>query len=187
MSDHATQTKQIMRLAGFFAASLWCTATLAQTPPEASADRHAQHENSAKKPSAASTHAHGRKTTTSAPSGRWHAREGMYFRRNWGVDIVGVHPVSSGYMLRFGYRVLDEKKAKPLNEKKAKPYLIDEATGTHLAVPALENVGELRQSPDPKADRTYFILFGNPGKLVKPGNRVSVVIGNFRVDGLVVD
>jgi hypothetical protein len=114
-------------------------------------------------------------------------RPSLYFKRNWGVDIVGVHPVSSGQMLEFRYRVLDEIKAKPLFEKTLRPYLIDEATGTRLAVPAMENVGDLRQDFSPKPDRTYFMIFGNPGKLVKTGSRVSIVIGDFRLDGLMVD
>lgn len=123
-----------------------------------------------------------------APSATdWHARQGLYYKRNWGVEVIGVKPVSSGYMLAFRYRVLDPDKAKLLNDRKAKAYLIDEESGTRLAVPALENVGELRSGTAPVVDRNYFMIFGNPGKLVKPGSRVSVVVGNFRVDGLVVD
>lgn len=119
------------------------------------------------------------------PPRNWHLREGLRFKRNWGVDIEGVKVVSSGYMLAFRYRVLDAEKAGELNEKTARPYLIDEATGIRLAVPAMEKVGELRQSVKPEAGRSYFMIFGNPGKLVKPGSRVSVVIGNFQVGGLV--
>lgn len=114
-------------------------------------------------------------------------RQSFYFKRNWGVDIVGVHPVSSGQMLAFRYRVLDATKAKALFDPTVKPYLIDEATGTRLAVPAMENVGELRQDATPEADRIYFTIFGNPGKLVKPGARVSIIIGSFHIDGLIVD
>lgn len=117
----------------------------------------------------------------------WHAKEGMFYKRNWGVDIIGVRVIASGWMLRFDYRVLDEQKARPLFDKNAKPYLVDEASGARLAVPAMDNVGELRQKPMPKTNRTYFMIFGNPGKLVKEGSRVSVVIGNFRVDGLTVN
>jgi len=117
----------------------------------------------------------------------WHARQGLYYKRNWGVEVIGVKPVSSGYMLAFRYRVLDPDKAKLLNDRNAKAYLIDEESGIRLAVPALENVGELRSGTAPQVDRNYFMIFGNPGKLVKPGSRVSVVVGNFRVDGLVVD
>jgi hypothetical protein len=125
--------------------------------------------------------------TAASTSADWHARQGLYYKRNWGVEIIGVKPVSSGYMLAFRYRILDPVKAKTLNDMKARAYIIDEATGTRLAVPALENVGELRTGAAPEADRNYFMIFGNPGKLVKPGNLVSIVVGNFKVDGLVVD
>jgi hypothetical protein len=30
-------------------------------------------------------------------------------------------------------------------------------------------------------------MFGNPGKFVKQGNKVAVVIGDFRVENLVVE
>lgn len=115
------------------------------------------------------------------------SRPSMYFKRTWGIDVVGVHPVSSGQMLAFRYRVLDEVKARALFDKTLKPYLIDEATGTRLAVPSMENVGDLRQDVTPEPDRIYYMIFGNPGKLVKQGSRVSIVIGNFHIDGLIVD
>jgi hypothetical protein len=125
---------------------------------------------------------------TAAPAaGNWHARQGVYFQRSWGIDVVGVRRVSSGYMLRLNYRVVDPDKAKPLFDKKVKPFLIDEVTGARLAVPAMENVGELRQTGSPVKDRTYFVIFGNPEKLVKSGALVSIVIGDLRVDGFTVD
>jgi hypothetical protein len=117
----------------------------------------------------------------------WHARYSDRYKRNWGVDITGVHRVSSGYMLRLSYRVLDVPRALPLFDKRQRPYLVDEKTGARLAVPAMENIGELRQTATPLADRTYFVIFGNPGKLVAPGDRVSIVIGDFRADEIVVD
>lgn len=126
------------------------------------------------------------KLDTEPPARRWPASQALRNKRNWGIDIEGVKVVSSGYMLAFRYRVLDGEKARPLSDKKTRPYLIDEETGTRLAVPAMEKVGELRQSVTPVAGTSYFMIFGNPGKLVKPGSRVGVVIGNFQVDGLVV-
>ena len=125
--------------------------------------------------------------TQARPSSNWHGREGLYFQKNWGIDIVGVRRLSSGYMLEFRYRVLDPDKAKPLLDKKAKAYLVDSVTRATLAVPAMENVGELRQAVEPEIGRTYYTIFGNPAKLVKKGGMVSVVIGNFRVDNLVVE
>lgn len=117
----------------------------------------------------------------------WRTRENLYYKRNWGVEILGVKPVSSGYMLSFKYRVVDPEKATQLNDSHTRPYLRDETTGTVLSVPTMENVGELRTGAAPLADRTYFMIFGNPGKLVKSGSRVSVVSGTLHVDGLIVD
>lgn len=130
-------------------------------------------------------------TSTSAPpvqsASDWRMRQSLYYKRNWGVEIIGVKPVSSGYMLAFKYRVLDPEKAKLLNDRQTRAFLRDEATGNVLSVPAMENVGELRTGAAPVADRTYFMIFGNPGRLVKSGSRVSVVAGALHVDGLIVD
>jgi hypothetical protein len=114
------------------------------------------------------------------------AGNSLYFKRNWGIEIVNVKPVTSGYMLAFRYRITDPDKARQLNDRKSKAYIIDEASGIRLAVPAMEKVGELRSGSAPEADRIYFMVFGNPGKLVKPGSRISVVVGNFRADGIIV-
>jgi hypothetical protein len=117
----------------------------------------------------------------------WRVRQGLYFKRNWGVELINVTPVSSGYMLALRYRVLDPDRAKVLNDRKSKAYLIAEASGTVLAVPAMENIGELRPGAAPESGRNYFMIFGNPGQLVKKGSRVSFRVGNLRASGLVVE
>jgi hypothetical protein len=117
----------------------------------------------------------------------WRVHRGPYFESTWGIDIVGVKLVSSGWMLQFKYRVTDPEKAKGLLGDHAKPYLADEASGAKLAVPAMENVGELRQATVPEEGRTYFIIFGNANKIVRRGNRVSIEIGSFLADELIVE
>ena len=126
------------------------------------------------------------KLVTDTASG-WHARQGAFYRRNWGVDIVDVRRVASGEMLAFRYVVLDPEKAKALNDKRNPAFLIDEASGTKFAVPQMEKVGTLRTTATPRAGRMYWMLFGNTGNVVKVGSRVDVVIGSFRVNGLTVD
>jgi hypothetical protein len=116
----------------------------------------------------------------------WSAGRGSYLRRTWGVDVVGVRLVSSEWMLEFKFRVLDPEKAAPLLDEHTKPYIVDEASGARLAVPAMENVGELRQHTTPDANRTYFMIFGNADKIVPRGGRVSVVIGKFEATDLPV-
>ncbi|MBS0393591.1 MAG: hypothetical protein JSR54_03145 [Proteobacteria bacterium] len=116
----------------------------------------------------------------------WAATRSAFFRRTWGVDIVGVRLVSSDWMLEFKFRVLDPDKAAPLLDEHAKPYLVDEASGARLAVPAMENVGELRQHTRPEANRSYFMLFGNASRIVPRGGHVTVVIGKFEAPGIPV-
>src|SRR5258708_18976465 len=114
-------------------------------------------------------------------------RAGEYYRLIWGVDALGVKWTESGEVIRFSYRVLDADKAKVLNEKRAEPSLIDPQVGVKLVVPSMEKIGQLRQSSTPEAGKSYWMAFSNKGRLVKRGDRVSVVIGQFRADGLVVD
>jgi hypothetical protein len=111
----------------------------------------------------------------------------VYYGLVWGVDSLGVKAVESGEIIRFSYHVLDAGKAKALNDKKAEPSLIDPQAGVKLVVPSLEQVGQLRQSSTPEAGKSYWMAFSNSGRLVKRGDRVSVVIGEFRADGLVVE
>ncbi|MBZ5569932.1 MAG: hypothetical protein LAN64_19050 [Acidobacteriia bacterium] len=113
-------------------------------------------------------------------------RARLYYGQVWGVDSLGVKTVESGEIIRFTYRVLDANKAKALNDKKAEPALIDPQAGVKLVVPSLEKVGQLRQSSTPVVGNAYWMAFSNKGRLVKPGHRVNVVIGNFRAEGLVV-
>jgi hypothetical protein len=111
----------------------------------------------------------------------------MYYQGVWGVDALSVKAVESGEIIRFTWHVLDSDKAKALNDKKVDPWLIDPQAGVKLVVPSLENVGTLRQSSTPEAGRSYWMAFSNPGRRVRRGDRVNVVIGQFRAEGLVVE
>jgi hypothetical protein len=116
-----------------------------------------------------------------------HALHAVYYQRNWGLDIVGVRTVASGAMLEFRYRVLDPAKSRVVNDARSVPIMIDRDSGARLQVPALENIGALRQATAPRAGRTYWIVFGNPGHRVHPGSQVDVEIGAFRAEALIVD
>jgi hypothetical protein len=106
-----------------------------------------------------------------------------------GVRVESVRLSSAGYMLDLRYRVLDVDKARPLFDRKVKPRLLDEAAGAQLAVPTVPKLGQLRTTSarNVKADRSYSMLFANPGRFVERGKKVSLVIGEARIDGLVVE
>jgi hypothetical protein len=114
-------------------------------------------------------------------------RQATMLRRQWGIDEVHVRSTASGALVRFSYRVVDAAKAKILNSKEAQPYLFDEVTNRALQVPVMDQVGQLRQVAAPENGRGYWMAFSNKGRYIKPGNHVSLIIGNMRVDGLVVE
>src|ERR1700704_7167259 len=91
-------------------------------------------------------------------------RAGTYYRLVWGIESLSVKWAESGEMIRFSYHVLDADKAKALNDKKDEPSLIDPQAGVSLVVPALEQVGQLRQSATPKAGVSYWMAFSNRGR-----------------------
>jgi hypothetical protein len=113
-------------------------------------------------------------------------RESMYYSELYGVDSFSVKAVESGELIRFTYRVLDGDKARVLNDKKNEAYLISPAAHVKLIVPSLEKVGQLRQSSTPIVGNTYWMAFSNPGRPVRPGDRVDIEIGQFHVHGLLV-
>src|SRR5690348_14073638 len=125
--------------------------------------------------------------SVSASVTTWHSFHSAYIKRKWGVDVVGVRLVASDSMLEFRYKVLDVKKAEALNNKRWNPYLLDQASGAKLAVPTMEKIGQLRQTPPPVEGHIYWMVFANPGRMVKRGNRVNVVVGDFHADGLTVE
>jgi hypothetical protein len=105
----------------------------------------------------------------------------------WGVDNLKVSYTSSGNLIRFSYRVADAQRAKPLADKAAKPYLLGQRSHAMLQVPVMDKVGQLRQTAAPVAGQEYWMVFSNKGNLVRPGDRVNVVIGAFHADGLMVE
>jgi hypothetical protein len=115
-------------------------------------------------------------------------REAAYYEAVWGIEVPRVKAVESGVILRFNYRVLDPEKAKPLNDKKLNPILVSPEKGVQLVVPSMEKVGQLRQAPhELEAGKSYWMAFSNSGRLLKPGDRVDIVIGNFHARGLLVE
>jgi hypothetical protein len=104
----------------------------------------------------------------------------------WGIEITSIHLTANDHMIDYRYRVLDAGKATDLFKRQIKPHLIHQDTEMVLAVPDTAKLGPLRNSNMPKEGKIYWMFFGNAGKLVKPGDKVTVVIGDFRAEDLIV-
>ena len=138
-------------------------------------------------PAGAPASAHPGGTRSPYQPQRFPRRAEMRYGSIWGIDSLVVRSVESGELIRFSYRVVDADRAKALNDKKSEPALIDPRAGVKLVVPSLEKVGQLRQSSTPVQGKQYWMAFSNKGRLVKRGDHVTVVIGKFQAEGLVVD
>ncbi len=126
------------------------------------------------------------KNSSRYPAGGMPDSARQFYAMTWGVDQLSAQLAQSGQLVRFSYRVVDTTKAAPLNDRASSPYLLDEEARAVLEVPTMEKVGPLRQSTPPEEGKAYWMVFSNKGNIVKAGHRVSVTIGPFRVDGLVV-
>jgi hypothetical protein len=105
----------------------------------------------------------------------------------WGVDRLRVTYTSSGNLLRFSYRVVEPKLAKALGDHESTPYIYAPRSHAMLQVPSMEQIGQLRQLGADVVDKEYWMVFSNKGNLVRPGERVNVIIGKFHADGLLVE
>lgn len=57
-----------------------------------------------------------------------------------------------------------------------------------LSIPEVAKIGSMRSSAkNLVADKVYFMMFANPAMLLKKGGKVTVVIGNFKVENLSVE
>ena len=94
-----------------------------------------------------------------------------------GVRVVRVAVSGEGGLLDLRYQVVDAEKAQSVHESATPPLLIDERTG---GVVRQLLMGHIHSSP-PKVGLTYYLIFNNPGDLVRRGGRVTVQLGDARL------
>lgn len=107
-----------------------------------------------------------------------------------GVELVGVRLSGADFLIDVRYRVKDVAKAQALMERKVHPVLVNEATGERYYVPQAPKLGALRQSATAKQpvqlDKVYFMLFANPDRKLRSGEKVTLHAGESTVKGLLV-
>ena len=114
-------------------------------------------------------------------------RLNRYYGATWGVEDLHVKWAESGELVRFSWRVVNPLKAKTLHDEKLEPALIDPSAQVKLVIPSLEKVGKLRQINTPIEGRSYWMAFSNTGRVVKRGDMVTIQIGNFHAQSLIVE
>lgn len=107
----------------------------------------------------------------------------------WGVEILSLRLTAAGNMIDLRYRIVDPDKAVFLVDRTIKAYLLDQESGRAVGVPNTAKVGPLRQTTKygkPPADRVFFMLFANPGRVIEPGSKMTLAVGDLRVENLVL-
>ena len=108
----------------------------------------------------------------------------------WGVELISLRLTAAGYMIDFRFRVLDVKKADLFFDQRVKPLLVVEKSKAKLPVPMAAKVGAFRttnRGSNIKPHKTYYMVFGNPDAHVKSGEKVTMVIGDFKLPHLAVN
>lgn len=119
--------------------------------------------------------------------------EGAKMLERFGAQVTSVTIRGTAIEVRITVPAAD--KAGPVLSPAAQRYLIDQKSGRQLLVPgAGRPAGRERYRSgavrpvvgSPAAQRSYTIMFDNSAGLVRPGDKVALVIDEFRVDDLTV-
>jgi hypothetical protein len=94
-----------------------------------------------------------------------------------GVRVVRVAVSGDGGLVDLRYQVLDSDKAAAVHDQATPPLVIDERTG---GVINRALMGHIHSAP-PKVGLTYYLIFENPGHLIRRGGRVTVQLGRARL------
>ena len=108
-------------------------------------------------------------------------------KEKWGVAEFNVRLTAVNSMLDIRYRVVDKKKAEPLFVRKDLPYIRHEKSGNTFGIPASPKIGFMRQAPKfIKDGRVYFFLVANPGRYIKKGDLITIIMGDMNAEHIIV-
>ena len=94
-----------------------------------------------------------------------------------GVRLTRLAVTGAGGLIDLRYQVIDPDKANAVHDRRTPPLLVDEQDGLIVRELLMGHMhhGQL------KAGQTYYLIFVNPGNLVRSGSQVTVQLGNARV------
>lgn len=99
-----------------------------------------------------------------------------------GIELLGIKLTADNFMIDLRYRITDATKSRSLIDRNVRPVLVDEASGYRFYVPNTPKVGPLRQvatnSRPVQVGKVYFMLFANPDRRLKVGQKVTLHAGD---------
>ncbi|HSV28876.1 MAG TPA: hypothetical protein VLL76_04940 [Candidatus Omnitrophota bacterium] len=105
-----------------------------------------------------------------------------------GIEIESLRLTAAGNMVDLRLKVTDAEKAARVLDGANQPMLKVKGAGKTLVVPAPAKIGPLKATGGKlEAGRTYFVLFGNPKRLLTGGQQVDLRFGPYLIPDLVVE
>lgn len=105
-----------------------------------------------------------------------------------GIRPIGVWLTAANTMLELRFDVVDPVKSHSIFDRQVLTYLQDQVSGDKFAIPTDTKIGPLRSSSrTPIPGKEYFILFVNPGRLLKRGNKVNIFVGATKIENFTVE
>ena len=104
------------------------------------------------------------------------------FEQQTGVRVVQVALSAAGGMIDLRYQVIDPDKAVIVHDLESLPAIKDEASGVLLERQWMDHPHERNM----KMGIIYYTLLVNTGGILKPGSRVSVILGGVPLEHVVI-
>ncbi len=104
------------------------------------------------------------------------------FTEATGVRILRVNSTAGGGMIDMRYQVVDPDKAVIVHDTKNQPSLLNEATEQAIDRPFHDHSSRSQL----RAGATYNEILVNESGVIKPGDRVTIFIGQARLEHVVV-
>lgn len=103
------------------------------------------------------------------------------FEAETGIRVLRVAVTAGGGMLDLQYQVVDPDKSLIVHDDDNPPTLVDQATGTLIATPWHDhNFREMHTAV------TYHELIMNAGGLLQRGDRITLTLGQAKLEDLIV-
>jgi len=104
-----------------------------------------------------------------------------------GVQLTQISLTAEKMMVDVRYRITDPEKARSLLAEANRPILTHHASGKSFVVPVTAKVGPLRQTAQsPKLNKIYYLFFGNHGRTIKSGDKVTLRFGETIISNMTV-
>jgi hypothetical protein len=103
----------------------------------------------------------------------------------WGIRITWVVMSANGGLIEIRYQVLDGDKALGIHDPEGYPVLIDEASGKMLYRGGGAH-GDRHNEHYLRPGGTFYLMLQNNGSLLKSGSRVTVRIGEVKLEHVIV-